>query len=203
MTVNRRTIVKTVVFIAALVPILFLAWNFQQGTLSANPLSDITKETGIWTLRFLVLTLAVTPFRRLTGITEAARYRRMLGLFAFFYGTLHFTTYLWFDKFFDVNEILSDISKRPFITVGVAAFVLLIPLALTSTKKMIARIGGKHWSRLHRLVYVSAAGGAIHYLWLVKVVAQPQIIYALVVAGLLGYRAVGALLRARKTMPAR
>ncbi len=202
MHVIPRTIVKAAAFIAALAPLALLAWNFQQGALGANPLSDITKETGIWTLRFIVLTLIVTPFRRLTGITEAARYRRMLGLFAFFYGTLHFTTYLWFDKFFDVHDILLDISKRPFITVGVASFVLLIPLALTSTKKMISRMGGKRWNLLHRLVYVAAAGGAVHYLWLVKVVARPQILYALAIASLLGYRAVGAVVRARKQPPA-
>jgi methionine sulfoxide reductase heme-binding subunit len=198
-----RAIVKTIVFIAALVPVSLLGWNFLQGNLSANPLSDITLETGIWTLRFLVMTIAVTPLRRLTGIYELSRYRRMLGLFAFFYGTLHFTTYLWFDKFFDVNDILLDIPKRPFITVGFAAFSLMIPLAMTSTRKSIQLLGGKRWNLLHRLVYISAICGAIHYLWLVKVITQPQIIYAFLVASLLAYRVVYMLLAARKKQPSR
>jgi methionine sulfoxide reductase heme-binding subunit len=201
--VKLRNLVKAVVFIAALFPLSWLVWSFQQGTLSANPLSDITNETGVWTLRFIVLTIAVTPFRRITGIHEAARYRRMFGLYAFFYGSLHLMTYLWFDKFFDLNDILLDIPKRPFITVGFTAFTLMIPLALTSTKNMIRRLGGRKWNLLHRLVYITAICGAIHYLWLVKVVTPPQIIYAAIIAVLLGYRVAAAAVAARKKLPAR
>jgi len=201
--VTLRNLVKAVVFLAALLPLSWLIWNFQQGTLSANPLSDITNETGVWTLRFIVLTIAVTPFRRITGIHEAARYRRMFGLYAFFYGSLHLMTYLWFDKFFDLNDILLDIPKRPFITIGFTAFTLMIPLALTSTRTMIRRLGGRKWNLLHRLVYITAICGAIHYLWLVKVVTPPQIIYAAIIAMLLGYRLVAAAAASRKKLPAR
>ena len=201
--VKPRDVVKAVVFLAALVPLSWLVWNFQQGTLSANPLSDITNETGVWTLRFIVLTIAVTPFRRITGIHEAARYRRMFGLYAFFYGSLHLMTYLWFDKFFDLNDIVLDIPKRPFITVGFTAFTLMIPLALTSTKNMIRRMGGKKWNLLHRLVYITAICAAIHYLWLVKVITPPQIIYAAIIGSLLAYRVVLSVLAARKKIPAR
>lgn len=199
---KTRSIAKITVFAAALLPCAVLAWRFLNDSLSANPLSDITNETGVWTLRFLVLTLVVTPFRRLTGLHEVSRYRRMLGLFAFFYGTLHFMTYLWFDKFFDLGDILLDIPKRPFIAVGFAAFTLMIPLAVTSTKKMIQRMGGKKWNLLHRLVYVSAVLGAVHYLWLVKVVTRPQLAYAFTVAVLLLYRAAAAFVSSRRKLPA-
>ncbi|HLP17107.1 MAG TPA: protein-methionine-sulfoxide reductase heme-binding subunit MsrQ [Bacteroidota bacterium] len=188
-----RLLIKAFVFAAALVPLALLIWNFFNDSLSANPLSDITNETGIWTLRFLVMTITVTPLRRVTGLAEISRYRRMLGLFAFFYGSLHFTTYIWFDKFFDWNEIVLDIPKRPFITAGFLAFSLMIPLALTSTKNMIRRMGGRKWNLLHRLVYVSAICGAVHYLWLVKVITAPQILYASAVCLLLAYRAVYSL----------
>jgi methionine sulfoxide reductase heme-binding subunit len=193
-----RGIIKSVVFLSALVPAGLLAWQFMNDELSANPISDITNETGIWTLRFLVMTLAVTPLRRITGIPELSRYRRMLGLFAFFYGSLHFTTYIWLDKFFAWEEILLDIPKRPFITVGFTAFSLMIPLAITSTKGWIRRMGGKKWNLLHRLVYVSGIAGAIHYLWLVKVITPPQIIYASLVAGLLAIRVVYTLRQPRR-----
>lgn len=190
---RRRAIIKTVVVCAGLLPLAFLAYGFLTDTLSANPLSDLTNENGVWTLRFLILTIAVTPLRRLTGLAELTRYRRMLGLFAFFYGSLHFMTYVWFDKFFAWNEILADIPKRPFITAGVLAFSLMIPLAITSTKGWIRRLGGRKWNLLHRLVYVSAIAGAVHYLWLVKVITLPQILYASAVVLLLAMRAVIAL----------
>jgi sulfoxide reductase heme-binding subunit YedZ len=192
-----RTIIKSVIFTSALAPLALLVWDFLNDALSANPLLDITHETGIWTLRFLVMTIAVTPLRRITGISELSRYRRMLGLFAFFYGSLHIMTYLWFDKFFDWNEILLDIPKRPFITAGFVAFSLMIPLALTSTKKSIRRLGGKNWNLLHRLVYISAIAGAVHYLWLVKVITFPQLAYAFLVGVLLSYRAVYSIYQAR------
>jgi methionine sulfoxide reductase heme-binding subunit len=196
-----RTMLKVILFAAALAPLALLVRDFFTDALSANPLSDITNETGVWTLRFLVLTIAVTPLRRITGLAEIGRYRRMLGLFAFFYGSLHLTTYLWFDKFFDWQEIVLDIPKRPFITVGFLAFTLMVPLAVTSTKKMIRRMGGKKWNLLHRLVYVSAIAGAVHYLWLVKVVSTPQLFYASSVGILLVFRVVHAALQSRRPAP--
>jgi sulfoxide reductase heme-binding subunit YedZ len=179
---------KVLVFALCLAPLMLLLYDLFFGRLSANPINDITQRTGIWTLRMLMLTLAVTPMRRLTGWSSLVRFRRMLGLFAFFYATLHFLIYLVIDQFFAWDEILKDIAKRPFITVGFATFVVLIPLAVTSTKKMIRRLGGKRWQRLHRLVYLAGIGGVIHYLWLVKTDTTPPLAYAAVLALLLGIR---------------
>jgi sulfoxide reductase heme-binding subunit YedZ len=156
--------------------------------LGANPIEVITRETGTWTLRFLVVTLAVTPLRRVTGWNGVIRFRRMLGLFAFFYGTLHLFTYLWLDQFFDLAEILKDIAKRPFITAGTTAFVLMVPLALTSTAGAIRRLGGRAWQRLHRLAYVSAIAGVVHYWWLVKADVRRPMAYGAMVAVLLALR---------------
>ncbi len=161
-------VARPIVFFACLVPVALLVWRAVTGGLGANPLEAVTHATGDWTLRFLLITLAVTPIRRVTGWNRVIGFRRMLGLFAFFYGTLHLLTYLWFDKFFVWTDILHDIPKRPFITVGFSAFVLLVPLALTSTAWSIRRLGGRRWRALHRLVYVAAAFGVIHYWWLVK-----------------------------------
>ncbi|MBZ5567138.1 MAG: sulfoxide reductase heme-binding subunit YedZ [Acidobacteriia bacterium] len=155
--------------------------------LGANPIEVITHSTGDWTLIFLMLTLSITPLRKLTRQHWLIRFRRMTGLFAFFYASLHFTTYIFLDKFFDVNEMLKDIAKRKFITVGFTAFVLLIPLALTSTQGMIRRLG-KRWVTLHRLIYISAIAGVIHYWWLVKADVRKPEYYALVLTILLGYR---------------
>src|SRR3984957_17285213 len=146
---------KPVVFLLCLIPLARLGWKAWSGGLGANPIEVITHATGDWTLRFLLITLSVTPIRKLTGQLWLIRYRRMFGLFAFFYATLHFLTYIWLDKFFDFHEMLKDIAKRPFITVGFSAFILLIPLALTSTAWSIRRLGGKNWQRLHRLIYVT------------------------------------------------
>lgn len=179
---------KGVVFVGCLGPVAWLGWAAFSGALGANPISDITKETGTWTLRFLMVTLAVTPVRRWTGWNDAIKFRRMLGLFAFFYGTLHFLTYLWLDQFFDVAAIVKDVYKRPFITAGFSAFVLMVPLAVTSTAGMIRRIGGRAWRRLHRLIYLSAIVGVVHYWWLVKADIRRPRNYALVVAVLLGAR---------------
>jgi sulfoxide reductase heme-binding subunit YedZ len=140
-------------------------------------------------MRFLLFTLAITPIRRLTDQQYVIRFRRMLGLFAFFYGCLHFLTYLWLDKFFDMGEIAKDVVKRPFITAGFTGFILLIPLAVTSTKGMIRRLGGKNWQRLHRLIYVSAAAGVIHYYWLVKSDVRRPLVYGGILAGMLMLRA--------------
>jgi sulfoxide reductase heme-binding subunit YedZ len=179
---------KVAVFTAALVPAGWLGWGAWAGTLGANPIETITWETGIWTLRLVVCTIAVTPLRRVTGWNGLVRFRRMLGLIAFFYGTLHLLTYVWLDKFFAVDEIVKDVYKRPFITAGVTAFSLMLPLALTSTSGMIRRLGGRLWRRLHRLVYVVAVAGVVHYWWLVKADIRRPRIYAAAVAVLLGYR---------------
>jgi methionine sulfoxide reductase heme-binding subunit len=179
---------KPVVFLACLIPLALLGWKAYSGGLGANPIEVITHAIGDWTMRFLLITLAITPIRKLTGRLWLIRYRRMFGLFAFFYGTLHFLTYIWLDKFFDVHEMLHDITKRRFITVGFAGFVLLIPLALTSTTGWIRRLGGKRWQALHRLIYFSAIAGVIHYWWLVKADIHLPLEYAIILAVLLGYR---------------
>ena len=185
---SRQRLLKVGVFAAGLVPLALLAWNAVTSNLGANPIAEITAQTGIWTLRFLLLTLAITPARRLTGWNRLIQWRRMLGLFVFFYGGLHFVTYIWLDQFFLLPDILADVMERPFITVGFASFVLLIPLAVTSTTKMIRRLGGKWWQRLHRLIYVIAVGGVIHYLWLVKADIRQPLIYGSLLGVLLTYR---------------
>lgn len=193
--------IKAMVFAAALAPLAYLAWGAVTGGLGANPIEAITRETGTWTLRFLMATLAVTPFRRVTGLNRVVAYRRMLGLFAFFYGSLHLVTYLWLDQFFDVQAILNDVYKRPFITAGMTAFLLMLPLAATSTAGMIRRMGGAAWRRLHRLAYVAALAGVVHYWWLVKLdVTRPQI-YAGILAVLLGAR-VAWFVASRRRRPA-
>jgi sulfoxide reductase heme-binding subunit YedZ len=181
-------LLKPAVFLICLVPAGLLAFDAFTGNLSANPIKDITEATGTWTLRFVMITLAVTPLRRLLGLNFLGRVRRMLGLFTFFYATLHFTTYVWLDQFFDIGSILADIPKRPFILAGFTAFVLFIPLAVTSTAGWVRRLGGKRWKWLHRLVYISAAAGVVHYLWLVKADIQRPVAYGVILAVLLAYR---------------
>ena len=193
---------KPLVFLAGLGPVLYLAWAAWQAQLGANPIEAITHETGDWTLRFLVITLCVTPLRRITGVNELISFRRMLGLFAFFYGSLHFLTYIWLDKFFDLHEVVKDVYKRPFITAGFTAFVLLIPLAITSTKGWIRRLG-KKWALLHRLIYASAVIGIIHYIWLVKKDVRRPIIYGVIVGILLLWRAGVWILKRQKTNSSR
>jgi sulfoxide reductase heme-binding subunit YedZ len=181
---------KVVVFLAGLVPLGRLGWNAYSGNLGANPIEAITHSTGDWTLIFLLITLAITPLRKLTKQLGLIRLRRMLGLFAFFYGALHFLTYIWLDKFFDLHEMLADVAKRRFITAGFTAFLLLVPLAITSTSGWIRRLGGRRWSLLHRLIYFSAMAGVIHYVWLVKADLRKPLQYAFVLSILLGYRLV-------------
>ena len=181
---------KPFVFLACLLPLARLGWKAYMGLLGANPIEVITHSTGDWTLIFLLITLAVRPLRKLSGQPWLIRYRRMFGLFAFFYVTLHFLTYIWLDKFFNVHDMLADIAKRKFITVGFTGFVLLIPLALTSTSGWIRRLGGKRWQALHRLIYAAAICGVIHYLWLVKADIRKPLQYGTVLAVLLGYRVV-------------
>jgi methionine sulfoxide reductase heme-binding subunit len=183
---------KVAVFALCLEPVLELLWRYWHQALGPNPIEFITHATGDWTLRFLLITLTVTPARRLTGLLQLIRLRRMFGLFAFFYACLHFTTYIWLDKFFDTQDMWKDIVKRPFITVGFTAFVLLIPLALTSTKGWIRRLG-RRWQLLHRLVYFAALAGVIHYYWLVKSDVRLPLLYGGLLAVLLIYRVVVAL----------
>ena len=199
----RRFLQKAPVFLACLAPVVWLAWAGVSGHLGANPISEVTKETGTWTLRFVVLTLAITPLRRLTGWNVLVRYRRMLGLFAFSYGTLHFLTYLWLDQFFDLASITKDVIKRPFITVGFAAFLLMVPLALTSTTGWIRRLGGRRWQALHRLVYGTATLGVVHYWWLVKADVSRPLAYGAIVVTLLAARALTLKPKpAARTVPA-
>ena len=179
---------KVLVFFLCLVPFLLLVWGLVTANLGTNPIERITHTTGDWILRFLVLTLSITPLRRLTGWNQLVRFRRMLGLFAFFYGCLHFTIYVLSIATLNLSEIANDIAKRPYITVGFTGFVLMIPLAITSTKKWIARLGGRRWQMLHRLVYVSAIAGVLHYLWLVKADIRYPVRYAIVVGLLLMFR---------------
>ncbi|MGI9229993.1 MAG: sulfite oxidase heme-binding subunit YedZ [Gammaproteobacteria bacterium] len=167
---------KILVFIAALIPFCYLLFLTLTGGLGADPVETITHLTGEWTLNMLMLTLAVTPLRKLTKWNRLIRYRRMLGLYVFFYGCLHFLTYLVFDQFFDVTAITADVIKRPYITVGFAAFVLLIPLAATSNNKMVQTLG-KHWKSLHHLVYLIGVLGVLHFLWLVKLDKTEPLFY--------------------------
>jgi len=181
-------VIKPILFTACLVPFIALVIGAVNNTLGTNPVETMTHETGEWTLRFLLLTLMITPLRRLSGKSWVIKLRRMLGLYAFFYACLHFITYIWLDQYFDWMEIIRDIPKRPFITVGFAAFVLLIPLAVTSNNKMMRRLK-KNWVKLHKLVYVIAVLGVLHFLWLVKADTLEPLIYASILLVLLGYRA--------------
>jgi sulfoxide reductase heme-binding subunit YedZ len=192
--------VKPVLFATALVPAGLLVCGLFNGALGANPVETITHETGGWGLRFLLLSLLVTPLRRITGWHSAIRVRRMLGLFAFFYVTLHFTTYVWLDHYFDLVDILDDILDRPYVTIGFTALVALIPLAATSTNAMVKRLGGKNWQRLHRLVYVASAAAIVHFLWLVKADLREPLIYLGIFMFLMSFRAPVLLanLRTRK-----
>jgi sulfoxide reductase heme-binding subunit YedZ len=195
-----RRLLSPGAFLLALLPLAYLVWQALDGRLSANPIDDITDTTGTWTLRFVLITLAIRPLRKVPGLSALASLRRMAGLFAFFYGVLHLATYLWLDQFFDVPEILKDVAKRPFITAGVSAFLLMVPLALTSTQGMMRRLGGARWKALHRLVYLTAIGGVIHYLWLVKADRHRPLIYGAIVALLLGYR-IWEAVRSRRSRP--
>src|ERR1700719_2601707 len=186
---------KPLVFPICLVPLAALGWQALHGELTANPIEFITHATGDWTLRFLIITLCVTPLRKILRLPELIRFRRMLGLFAFFYACLHFTTYIWLDKFFDLSEMWKDIAKRKYITVGFTAFLSLIPLALTSTAGWIRRLGGKRWQLLHRLIYISAALGVIHYYWMVKSAVIRPLTYGAIVAILLLWRLFASLSR--------
>ena len=207
-TSRQISLAKAALFAAALLPFVRLVAFAFTDRLGANPIEFITRNTGDWTLYFLCLTLSVTPLRKLTGLHWLIRLRRMLGLFAFFYAALHFTTFLWFDHFFDIDEMLKDVVKRPFITVGFTAFVLLVPLAATSTNGMVKRLGGKRWQALHRLVYLIASLGILHFWWMKagkNDFAQPILfgsIVALLLLVRLYWNVVQPWLQRRRSAPA-
>jgi len=188
---------KVVIFLVALSPLACLGWRAYHGELTANPVEFIQHFTGDWTLRFLLITLSITPLRKLLDLSDLIRFRRMLGLFAFFYVCLHFLTYIGPDQAFDLGGMWKDVAKRPFITVGFLGFLLLIPLALTSTRGWIRRLGGKRWQALHRLIYVSALCGVVHYYWLVKSDHRLPLLYGAILAVLLLYRLGTFLLKPR------
>jgi methionine sulfoxide reductase heme-binding subunit len=183
---------KPLVFVAALGPLLWLAFRALSGRLGANPVEELTLTTGLWAFRFLLLSLAVTPLRRLTGWNRVIQFRRMLGLFAFFYAAVHLSIYLVLDQGLALEFILADVAKRRFITAGMLAFLLMVPLAITSTRGWIRRLG-RRWQVLHRLVYFSALAAALHFIWKVKVVIGEPVYYAAVLALLLGFRLFWAL----------
>jgi methionine sulfoxide reductase heme-binding subunit len=215
-----RFVIKPLVFVASLGPAAWLVWAALTGNLSANPLSDLTNETGVWTLRFVCITLAITPLRRLTGWNQVIKVRRMTGLFAFFYGTLHFLTYVIVDRFASLDfpdglvifawstarhlsaSVWDDIYKRPFITVGFTAWLSMVPLALTSTAAMIRRLGGRRWNLLHRLVYGTGVLAVVHYWWLVKADVRHPIAYGIVVGALLAIRMFWSTQHAATRAPA-
>ena len=192
---------KVVVFLLCLVPFAGLIERALHGKLGANPVEFLQHATGDWTLRFLVFTLCITPFRKLLNLPDLIRFRRMLGLFAFFYVCLHFLTYLGPDQSFDLAGMWKDVAKRPFITVGFLGFVLLIPLALTSTTGWIRRLGGKRWQILHRAIYVTAICGVIHYYWLVKSDVRKPLFYGALVAILLLWRLGSWISKRRSQAP--
>jgi len=212
-----RFVVKPIVFVVSLGPVAWLLWAGLTGHLSANPLSDITYETGDWTIRFICITLAITPVRRITGWNALVKFRRMAGLFAFFYGTLHFLTYVIVDRFAGLDfpdgiiawstvvnlakSVGADIYKRPFITVGFTAWMTMVPLALTSTTASIRRLGGRRWNQLHRLVYATGIIAVLHYWWLVKADVRRPLTYGAIVLALLGFRAFWS--HSHRTVPTR
>jgi methionine sulfoxide reductase heme-binding subunit len=179
---------KLVLLVNGLVPLTLLLWDVYRKQVGANPLEFVTRTTGMLTLVFLLISLAVTPVRRITGLNWLTRFRRMLGLFAFFYGSLHLMTYIAFDRFFHLTTIPGDVAKRPFIAIGMTAFFLMLPLAITSTDRMVKRLGGKRWMRLHRIVYLSGVLGVLHYYLLVKSDVRLPMTFAFLVVVLLGFR---------------
>jgi sulfoxide reductase heme-binding subunit YedZ len=197
-----RTLIKSLVFVLALVPLGRLAVTVSTGRTGPNPAEDIILATGIWALRFLLITLAITPVRRFTGVNAVIQYRRMLGLFAFFYAGVHLFSYLLFDRLFQVGEILTDITDRPFIAAGMTALALMVPLAVTSTKGWIRRLG-RRWQTLHRIVYLSAAAACLHFAWKVKIFVGEPVYYVAFLTMLLGFRLLWRLRLSERPRPAR
>jgi sulfoxide reductase heme-binding subunit YedZ len=184
----KITFPKLVVFVNSLIPLVLLLLDLYRKQVGPNPLEFATRTTGMLTLVFLSLTVAITPLRRIFGLNSLVKFRRMLGLFAFFYGSLHLFTYIWFDRLFNFVSVAGDVVQRPFILVGMTAFVLMVPLAITSTNKMVKRIGGKRWARLHRLVYLAAIAGVVHFWMLVKSDIRLPLTFGFIILFLLGYR---------------
>ena len=182
------TFPKLVIFINSVIPLVLLLTDLYRKRVGPNPLEFVTRTTGMLTLIFLCVTLALTPLRKIFGVNSLVKYRRMLGLFAFFYGALHLLTYVWFDRQFKLLSTVEDVARRPFILLGMTAFVLMVPLAITSTNSMVKRLGGKRWARLHRLVYVAAIAGVIHFWMLVKADTSLPLTFGFIVLFLLGYR---------------
>ena len=196
---RKLLLVKSLLWVACLAPLVRLGYKGLTGGLTANPIEFITLSTGTWTLTFIMATLSITPLRQFTGQNWLIKLRRPIGLFAFFYGFLHFITYIWLDKFFDLHDMGQDVLKRPFITAGFCAFVLMIPLAVTSTAGSIRKMGGRKWRLLHRLIYLTGVSAVIHYWWKVKADTRQPEIYAAVLVALLGFRFVDWLMaRARQ-----
>src|SRR5215475_14630625 len=187
---------KVLIFINSLIPLMLLLWDTYRKQVGANPLEFVTRTTGVLTIVFLLFSLTVTPLRRITGANWLVRFRRMLGLFAFFYGFLHLMTYVAFDRFFHLTTIPADVLKRPFIAIGMTAFLLMLPLAITSTDKMVKRLGGKRWALLHKIVYVSGILGVLHYYMLVKSDVRLPLTFAFVLAVLLGFRLLARFYKA-------
>lgn len=179
---------KLIVFINSLIPLVLLLWDLYHKRVGPNPLEFATRTTGMLTLIFLSVTVAVTPLRKIFGINSLVKVRRMVGLFAFFYGALHLLTYVWFDRLFNLPSVVQDVGRRPFILVGMTAFFLMVPLAITSTNKMVKRLGGKRWARLHRLVYLAAIAGVVHFWMLVKSDIRLPLTFAFILLFLLGFR---------------
>ena len=182
------TFSKILVFLNALVPLALLLWDVYSRRVGANPVEFMTRTTGMLTLIFLMITIALTPVRKVTGANWVVKFRRMLGLYAFFYGALHLLTYVWFDRLLNLRSIVDDVTQRPFIAVGMTGFFLMVPLAITSTNKMIKRLGGKRWANLHRLIYLAAAAGVLHFWMLVKSDTRQPLTFAFILFLLLGYR---------------
>ena len=191
-----QRLLKPAVFLLALLPAAYLAYRTYANDLGVNPAETLQLDTGGWALKFLLTTLAITPLRRVTGWNRVVQYRRMLGLFAFFYASLHVLTYIVLDKYFAFGEMIADVAKRPFITAGFVAFAAMVPLAITSTRGWIRRLG-RRWQSLHRLVYVSGAAAAVHFVWKVKVPIGEPVYYAIAIAALLGFRVVWQLRTAK------
>jgi sulfoxide reductase heme-binding subunit YedZ len=189
-SITNLQFAKVVVFINALLPLALMLWDLVQKRVGPNPLEFVTRTTGMLTLIFLSLTIAITPLRKIFGANLLVKFRRMLGLFAFFYGSLHLLTYVWFDRFFNLKSTIEDIGRRPFILVGMLAFLLMVPLAITSTDKMVKRLGGKKWARLHQLVYFAVAAGVVHFWMLVKSDTRLPLTFGFIVFGFLAYRLI-------------
>jgi len=192
---------KVLIFINSLIPLILLLWDSYRRQVGANPLEFVTRTTGMLTIVFLFLTLAVTPLRRIMGANWLVKFRRMLGLYAFFYGFLHLMTYVAFDRFFKLTTIPGDVAQRPFIAVGMVAFFMLVPLAITSTNSMVRRLGGKNWKWLHRLTYVAGLGGVLHYWMLVKSDTRIPLTFGFLLFVLLGYRLIAKYASPNESSP--